>query len=99
MVALFITSAYNCNHKMPGHSRSIILGILVVAGRELSAAQLIRLAAPLKLSASNVKSHLSRMVAEGSLERSGPARLASYLPSPSQRPVIEGIQARLRQKV
>jgi DNA-binding transcriptional regulator PaaX len=77
---------------MDGSSRTIIAGILVLAG----AAQLIRLAAPLGLSATNVKSHLTRMVAEGVLEREGPARLASYWPSADQLLVIEGIQARLK---
>jgi DNA-binding transcriptional regulator PaaX len=76
-------------------SRTTILGILVLAGRRLSAAQLIRLAEPLGLSATNVKSHLTRMVAEGVLEREGPARLATYRPSGNQSLVINGIQARL----
>src|SRR5947207_9221450 len=81
---------------MSGSSRTIIAGILVLAGRRLSAAQLIRLAAPLGLSATNVKSHLTRMVAEGALEREGPTRLATYGPSADQLLVIEGIQARLK---
>jgi DNA-binding transcriptional regulator PaaX len=76
-------------------SRTIIMGILVLAGRRLSATQLVRLAAPLGLSATNVKSHLTRMVAEGVLEREGPTRLASYCPSADQLAVVEGIQARL----
>ena len=81
---------------MSESSRTTLVGILVVAGRRLSAAELIRLAAPLGLSATNVKSHLTRMVAEGVLERDGPARLARYGPSPAQLQVIEGIQARLK---
>jgi DNA-binding transcriptional regulator PaaX len=71
------------------------MGILVLAGRSLSATELIRLAAPLRLSATNVKSHLTRMVLEGALEREGPARLATYHASAGQRLVMEGIQARL----
>jgi DNA-binding transcriptional regulator PaaX len=81
---------------MNGSSRTTIVGILVLAGRRLSAAQLIRLAAPLGLSATNVKSHLTRMVAEGALEKEGPARLATYCPTADQLLVIDGIQARLK---
>jgi DNA-binding transcriptional regulator PaaX len=81
---------------MNGSGRTTIIGILVLAERSLSAAQLIRLASPLGLSATNVKSHLTRMVAEGVLRRQGPARLAVYAPSADQMAVIQGIQARLR---
>ena len=81
---------------MNGSGRTTIIGILVLAERSLSAAQLIRLASPLGLSASNVKSHLTRMVAEGVLLREGPARLAVYAPSADQMAVSQGIQARLR---
>jgi DNA-binding transcriptional regulator PaaX len=80
---------------MTSQSRATIVGILVLAGRRLTATQLLRLAAPLGLSASNVKSHLTRMVIEGALRREGPRRLATYRPSPNQMLVIEGIQARL----
>lgn len=80
---------------MKKQSRTIILGILVLAGRRLTAAQLTRLTAPLGLSASNVKSHLTRMTREGSLRRAGPRRLSTYRPSPSQMQVVEGIQTRL----
>jgi DNA-binding transcriptional regulator PaaX len=66
-----------------------------MADRSLSAAQLIRLAVPLRLSATNVKSHLTRMVAEGTLQRHGPPRLSIYSPSPVCRATIEGIRARL----
>ena len=62
----------------------------------MSAAQLIRLASPVGLSATNVKSHLTRMVAEGVLRRDGPARLAVYSPSPVEMAVIDGIHQRLR---
>jgi DNA-binding transcriptional regulator PaaX len=66
-----------------------------MADRSLSAAQLIRLAVPLRLSATNVKSHLTRMVAEGTLQRHGPSRLSIYAPSPVCMAMIEGIRARL----
>lgn len=98
MIAIVCNMDYLCNHKMKQQSRSIITGILVVAGRELTATQLIRLAEPIGLSASNVKSHLTRMVKEGALERKGPARLATYKPSVAQMVVISGIQARLTER-
>ena len=81
---------------MNGSGRTTIIGILVLAERSLTAAQLIRLASPLGLSATNVKSHLTRMVAETVLRREGPARLAVYAPSPDQTAVIQGVQARLK---
>ena len=68
----------------------------MLAGRPLSATQLIRLAEPLRLSPTNVKSHLTRMVMEGVLEREGRTRLATYRPSRSQSLVIDGIHARLK---
>jgi DNA-binding transcriptional regulator PaaX len=67
----------------------------VLADRALTAAQLIRLAKPIGLSASNLKSHLTRMVQEGSLARYGPVRQATYSPSDAQNRVITGIKARL----
>ena len=78
-------------------TQATIVGILVLAGRRLSAAQLIRLASPLGLSATNVKSHLTRMLAAGALDREGPARLATYGPTAGQLLVIDGIQARLKE--
>ena len=74
------------------------MGILVTAGRELTAAQLIALAAPLGITATNVKSHLSRMVSEGVLQRKGPVRQAMYGPSPGQSYVVESIRQRMRPK-
>ena len=81
---------------MDASGRSILLGLLAVADRPLSAPQLIRLAAPLGVSASNVKSHLSRLVAAGALRRTGPSRRAEYRPSRVQESVMDGIRARLR---
>ena len=72
------------------------MGILVTAGRELTAAQLIALAAPLGMSSTNVKSHLSRMVAEGVLRRKGPVRQAVYGPSQGQRSIVESIRQRIQ---
>ena len=93
MIAIFITTAQYCNYKVTAQSRTLIMGMLVLAGRKLTAAQLIRLAQPLRLSPTNLKSHLTRMVAEGVLIREGPARLASYRPSPEEMLVVNGIQA------
>jgi DNA-binding transcriptional regulator PaaX len=47
------------------------------------------------VSATNVKSHLTRMVRDGALERTGPKRSTRYAPSPRQGAVVEGIEARL----
>jgi len=79
----------------PSSTRTTLFGIFVLAGRSLTAAQVIALARPLRISATNVKSHLTRMVAEGSLERTGPKRAAQYRPAPSKAAVVEGIEARL----
>ena len=96
MVANHNIIAQNCNYKMrPQDSRTIVTGAMVLAGRPLTAAQLIRLTEPLGLSSSNLKSHLTRMVREGTVTRAGPARLAVYRPSPAQQMVIAGIDARL----
>jgi len=76
-------------------TRTILFGVFVVAGRKMTAAQVIALARALGVSATNVKSHLTRMVADGALRRSGPARQARYWPSPNQARVVEGIDARL----
>ncbi len=71
------------------------MGIFVTAARALTASQLIALAAPLGISATNVKSHLSRMVAEGVLRRRGPKRLATYEATRDQARFVESIRDRL----
>ncbi len=80
----------------PSSTRTLLFGIFLLARRKLTASQVIALARPLGISATNVKSHLTRMVAEGALERRGPKRAARYGPSPDQRAVVRGIDARLR---
>src|SRR5436190_6792076 len=82
---------------MTSSSRALIVGIMAVCGRRLTAPQLVRLAGPLGLSATNVKSHLTRLVTEGALERSGPPRGATYEPSAKQMTIIDGIRSRLMQ--
>jgi phenylacetic acid degradation operon negative regulatory protein len=84
---------------MPAASRTIIMGIFVTAGRGLTASQLIALAAPLGVSATNVKSHLTRMVGEGVLRRHGRARLATYEATRDQARFVESIRDRLIENV
>src|SRR5438045_2667821 len=59
-----------------------IFGIFVTVRRKLTASQVIRLAKPLNISPTNAKSHLTRMVANGALLRSGLPRQSRYWPSP-----------------
>lgn len=77
-------------------TRTDLFGILLAA-RQATAPQLIELAQPLGISASNVKSHLSRLVGEGVVLRRGPARQAVYSLTERQRPVVEGIEVRLEE--
>jgi DNA-binding transcriptional regulator PaaX len=79
-------------------TRTSLFGIFILARRSLTAAQVIALARPLGISATNVKSHLSRMVVEGALERKGPRRASRHAPSSSKAFVVEGIQARLERR-
>lgn len=79
-----------------GATRTALFGIFVVTRRKLTASQVIALAQPMGFSPANIKSHLTRMVAEGALHRSGPVRLARYWPSEKQTVVVHGITARLQ---
>lgn len=76
-------------------TRTLLFGIFVLANRPLTASQIVALSKPLGISATNVKSHLTRLVAEGSLDRSGPRRRARYSPAIDQRGLVAGIAARL----
>jgi phenylacetic acid degradation operon negative regulatory protein len=76
-------------------TRTLLFGIFVTAGAKLSASQVVALARPLGISATNAKSHLTRMVAQGALDRSGRRRKALYWPSEGQAGVVDGIVARL----
>lgn len=81
---------------MPAEAtRTLLFGIFVLANRPLTARQVIALSKPLGISATNVKSHLTRLVAEGALHRSGPRRRSRYSASTDQRDVVAGIAARL----
>ena len=77
-------------------TRTLLFGIFVMSGRRMTAAQVIALARSIGVSATNVKSHLTRMVADGALQRSGPVRRALYWPSQSQAWIVEGILVRLQ---
>jgi len=74
----------------------MLFGVFVLAGRPLTAGQVIALAKPLRLSATNVKSHLTRMVADGALRRTGRRRFARYSPTEKQHHVIDSIAERLQ---
>ena len=63
---------------MAESTRSLLVGILVLVKRPLAAPQIVALGRPLRLSATNVKSHLTRLCAEGVLCRSGSRRSHRY---------------------
>jgi DNA-binding transcriptional regulator PaaX len=81
----------------PGDStRTLIVGTFALTGlEELTASQLIALAEPCSVTATNLKSHLTRMVADGSLERSERPRSSTYRPSQRRRGVMDAIRTRL----
>ena len=81
---------------MKDSTRSLLFGVFVLAGKPLTAAEVIRLIGPLGVSATNAKSHLTRLVAEGALDRRGPVRARLYAPSRGQSAVVEGIRVRLQ---
>ena len=74
------------------------MGILLTSGCRLTASQLVALAAPFGISATNVKSHLTRMVAEAVLRREGRTRLATYEPTKTQAYFNDSIRERLSGK-
>jgi DNA-binding transcriptional regulator PaaX len=76
-------------------TRTTLFGILVVAEHPLTTGQIIALAKALGISATNVKSHLTRMVADGTVRRKGPRRFARYSPANKGQDLIQGIAARL----
>jgi DNA-binding transcriptional regulator PaaX len=77
-------------------TRSLVIGLFVVTGRgELLAAELVQLARCRGVEPSNLKSHLTRMVHDGSLVRRGTPRSYLYAPSPAKRRVIDAIRLRL----
>ena len=76
-------------------TRTTLFGILVVAEHPLTTGQIIALAKALGISATNVKSHLTRMVADGTVRRAGRRRFARYSPARKGQDLIQGISARL----
>lgn len=77
-------------------TRALIVGLFVVSGQpSLSAPEMIALAASTGVSSSNLKSHLTRMVADGTLVRSGAVRSYCYYPSRVRSRVIETIRSRI----
>jgi DNA-binding transcriptional regulator PaaX len=81
---------------MKGNStRTTLFGILVTTSASLTTSELIALAKPLGISATNVKSHLTRMVADGALRGDGPRRRRRYSPSARQAHVVGAIVERL----
>jgi len=80
---------------MNGGTRTRIFGVLVLVGKPVSARELVALCQPLGISGTNVKSHLTRLVAEGALLRTGPRRAHRYAISPRQQEFVRAISSRL----
>jgi DNA-binding transcriptional regulator PaaX len=76
-------------------TRARIFGVLVLVGEPVSARELSGLCRPLGISATNVRSHLTRLVAEGALLRTGPRRAHRYAISPQQQEFVDAISRRL----
>jgi DNA-binding transcriptional regulator PaaX len=81
---------------MNGESRARIFGVLVLVGRPLSAPKLVALCRPLGMTATNVKSHLTRLVAEGALCRTGRRREHRYGISSQRRRFVDALTSRLQ---
>lgn len=80
---------------MDGSTRSLLVGTLVLAKRPLTAPQIVALGRPLRLSATNIKSHLTRLTAEGVLSRTGSRRSQRYSLSAERAGLAERIAASL----
>ncbi len=76
-------------------TRSLLFGILVLAKRPLTAPQIIALGRPLQLSATNIKSHLTRLTAEGVISRTGSRRSQRYWLSAERGHIAERMTASL----
>lgn len=80
----------------PETTRSLLIGLFAVTGRsDLSASELLQLASCRGAKPSNIKSHLTRMVQDGTLVRSGSPRLYRYAPAPRRERIITAIRTRL----
>jgi DNA-binding transcriptional regulator PaaX len=76
-------------------TRTRIFGVLVLVGQPVSTRELVALCKCLGLSATNVKSHLTRLVSEGALVRTGPRRAHRYAISPRRHEIVAAISRRL----
>jgi len=79
-------------------TRTKLFGVLVLVGQPVSSREMVDLCRPLGLSATNVKSHLTRLVSEGALVRSGPNRMHLYSVSPERQKLVDALSSRLRQQ-
>ena len=79
-------------------TRSLLVGILVLAKRPLTTPQIVALGRPLRLSATNIKSHLTRLTAEGVLSRTGSRRSQRYSLSAERARLAERIAASLAEQ-
>lgn len=79
-------------------TRSILVGILVLAKRPLTAPQIIALGRPLQLSATNIKSHLTRLTVEGVLSRTGSRRSQRYWLAADRERMAERMAASLAEQ-
>jgi hypothetical protein len=76
---------------MAESTRSLLVGLLVLANCPLTAPQIVALGRPLRLSATNIKSHLTRLTAEGVLTRTGSRRSQRYWLSPARERLAQRI--------
>lgn len=81
---------------MNDDTRARIVGVLVLVGTPVSARELVALCRPLGITATNVKSHLTRLVAEGALFRTGRRRTHRYAISPQRQRFVDAVSSRLR---
>jgi DNA-binding transcriptional regulator PaaX len=81
---------------MNGDTRSRMFGVLVLIGKPVSARELVALCRPLGISATNVKSHLTRLVTEGALIRTGRRRTHRYAISPLRQRFVHAVSSRLQ---
>ena len=83
---------------MDGSTRSLLVSILVLAKRPLTAPQIVALGRPLQLSATNIKSHLTRLTAEGVLSRTGSRRSQRYWLSAERERIAERMTTSLAEQ-
>ena len=79
-------------------TRSLLVGILVLAKRPLTTPEIVALGRPLRLSATNIKSHLTRLTAEGVLVRTGSRRSQRYSLSAARARLVDRIAASLAEQ-